>query len=333
MAIFSETNLPRYNAEDLPGTTKKLYNFCREMQEMLLFVLQNLDADNIEGYEEIFNRLTGAEGAVSVLEQTAESITAQVRKGEEKLSELQVTADGISARVQDTEKGVSELRQTAEGLSARVGDNAGDIAALQLTAQGFESRVSSAEGSISSLKQTAQGLESRVSDAEGGISQVKQTAKGLETRVSSAEGSISQVRQTANGLESTVSDLDGKYTSIKQTVDSIDIEGEINTFFQNGAAKITFVDDRNVDVGEISGFSEEMQVWGNNALTVTSAGITEVRGGDSVTISCPNDDINIEGGDEGTKIWVSGSRYWTFSTSGIYYCNKNGEHLRSVSLV
>ena len=204
MAIFSETNLPRYNAEDLPGTTKKLYNFCREMQEMLLFVLQNLDADNIEGYEEIFNRLQGAEGAVSVLEQTAESITAQVRQGEEKLAELQVTADGISSRVQDTEKGVSELRQTAEGLAARVGDNAGNISALQ---------------------QTAQGLTSRVQDTEGSISTLQQTATGLENRVSNAEGSISQVSQTAAGLQSTVSSLDGKYTSLKQTVDGFNFDG------------------------------------------------------------------------------------------------------------
>ena len=53
--------------------------------------------------------------------------------------------------------------------------------------------------------------------------------------------------------------------------------------------------------------------------------LLEYRGYDSAGIALL--------GDEGTKIWVSGSRYWTFSTSGIYYCNKNGEHLRSVSLV
>ncbi len=219
MAIFSETNLPRYNAEDLPGTTKKLYNFCREMQEMLLFVLQNLDADNIEGYEEIFNRLTNSEGAVSVLEQTAESITAQVRQGEEKLAELQVAADGISSRVQDTEKGVSELRQTAEGLAARVGDNAGNISALQ---------------------QTAQGLTSRVQDTEGSISTLQQTATGLENRVSNAEGSISQVSQTAAGLQSTVSSLDGKYTSLKQTVDGFNFDGLVtfNDLLKSGKTEI-----------------------------------------------------------------------------------------------
>ncbi|RKJ79171.1 hypothetical protein D7X33_08490 [Butyricicoccus sp. 1XD8-22] len=250
MAIFSETNLPRYNAEDLPGTTKKLYNFCREMQEMLLFVLANLDADNIEGYEEIFNRLTNSEGAVSVLEQTAESITAQVRQGEEKLAELQVTADGISSRVQDTEKGVSELRQTAEGLAARVGDNAGNISALQQTAQGLTSRVQDTEGSISTLQQTATGLENRVSNAEGSISSLKQTAQGLESRVSDAEGSISQVKQTANGLQSTVSDLNGKYTSLSQTVDSIGIEGLV-TFAALSGDGTSEINGGNITTGNI----------------------------------------------------------------------------------
>lgn len=324
MAIFSETNLPRYNAEDLPGTTKKLYNFCREMQEMLLFVLANLDADNIEGYEEIFNRLTNSEGAVSVLRQTAGEIAAQVRQGEEKLAELQVTADGISSRVQDTEKGVSELRQTAEGLAARVGDNAGDIAALQLTAQGFETRVSSAEGSISSLKQTAQGLESRVSDAEGSISQVKQTAKGLETRVSSAEGSISQVKQTAKGLESTVSDLNGKYTSIKQTVDSIDIEGTVNLMVRDGFAEFLIVDNRGRTAGALTSDGRILAIGGEQGIFMNggTGGVSIVSG----------DVIALGNSPEEVQIWVSSRRYWTFSTSGIYYCDEDGSRLNSVML-
>ena len=59
MAYFSEIQLPRFDAGDQLGTLKKLYNVVRELQEMLQFVLANLDGDNIEGYKEIFNRLEG----------------------------------------------------------------------------------------------------------------------------------------------------------------------------------------------------------------------------------------------------------------------------------
>ncbi|NBI84590.1 hypothetical protein D3Z48_21640 [Clostridiaceae bacterium] len=217
-----------------------------------------------------------------MLEQTAESITAQVRQGEEKLAELQVAADGISSRVQDTEKGVSELRQTAEGLAARVGDNAGNISALQQTAQGFE------------------------------------------TRVSSAEGSISQVKQTANGLESTVSDLDGKYTSIKQTVDSIDIEGTVNLMVQDGFAEFLIVDNRGRTAGALTSDGRILAIGGEQGISMNggTGGVSIVSG----------DVIALGNSPEEVQIWVSSRRYWTFSTSGIYYCDEDGNRLNSVML-
>lgn len=45
MAVYSEIQMTRYNAENLPDTTKKLYNTGRELQEMLQFVLSNLDGE------------------------------------------------------------------------------------------------------------------------------------------------------------------------------------------------------------------------------------------------------------------------------------------------
>ena len=43
-------------------------------------------ANNIEGYEEIFNRLEGADEAIFILKQTADEISAQVRKGAGQIS-------------------------------------------------------------------------------------------------------------------------------------------------------------------------------------------------------------------------------------------------------
>ena len=230
MAVYSEVQMPRFDAENLPDTTKKLYNVVRELQEMLQFVLSNLDGDNIEGYEEIFNRLEGADGAISILKQTADEITAQVRKGTEQIAELTVKADGITQRVSDNEQGIAELKVTAAGISQRVADT---------------------EGNLSSLQQTANGLTSRVSSAEGSISSIQQTANSLSSRVSSAEGNISSIQQTANGLSSTVSDLSGKYTSIKQTVDSINLTGVV-TFNDLETSGHTDINGDNITTGQIS---------------------------------------------------------------------------------
>ncbi len=229
MAYFSEIQLPRFDAGDQLGTLKKLYNVVRELQEMLQFVLANLDGDNIEGYKEIFNRLEGADGAVSLLKQTAEEISAQVRRGAGQIADLIVRADGITQRVQDTEKGVGELKVTADGISQRVADNAGNITSLQTTA------------SV---------LAGRVSDAEGNISSLHMTASGLKSQVSNVEGSLSTVQQTASSLTSTVSDLNGKYTSIKQTVDSIGLEGVVTFTDLEKKGKST-INGGNISTGNI----------------------------------------------------------------------------------
>ena len=234
----------------MPGTVKKLYNFCRELQEMLQFVLSNLDGDNIEGYEEIFNRLTDADVNISILKQTADEILMQVRHNDDQIGELSVRADGITARVQDNEKGIAQLKITADGISSQVADNQKNISSVTQTASSLTTRIINAEGDISTLEQTAKGLTSRVSNAEGGISTLEQTASGLASRVTSAEGNISTVTQTAKGLTSTVSDLSGKYSSLKQTVDGFDFDGLV-TFNDLERSGRTEINGDNITTGTI----------------------------------------------------------------------------------
>lgn len=272
MAYFAENSLPRFQADDLTGTVRRLYSFCQELQETLQFVLSNLDGDNIEGYHEIFNRLEGADGSISTLKQTADEISAQVRNGSQALGELSVRADQISARVQDAEKGVSELKITANSISQRVGDHDGNISSLQQTASGLTSRVSSAEGNLSSLQQTARGLAARITSAEGDLSSINLTAKGiaarvtsaegdlaalnltansLSSRISNAEGSISTVRQTASGLVSTVSDLSGRYSELQQTVDGFDFTGMV-TFTDLRRSGSSTINGDNITTGTVA---------------------------------------------------------------------------------
>lgn len=204
MAVFTPDNMPKFNEGDLTGTVRKLYSFTRELQDQLAFVLMSLDGDNVEGYEEIFNRLQDSEGNISLLNQTAGEISAMVSRNNEKIASIEVTAEGISSRVTDVETGQSTLEQRADGFDASIVSIEGDVTTINTTIGGIQSTVASHDGSISSLQQTA---------------------GSLTTRVGNAEGSITNLTQTANGLSTTVSDLSGKYTSLKQTVDGFDFTG------------------------------------------------------------------------------------------------------------
>ena len=204
MAVFQPDTMPSYRSEDLPGTTRKLYNFVRELQDQLAFVLMSLDGDNIEGYEEIFNRLRDSEGNISQIVQTAQEIRAMVSQNGEKIASLGLTAEGISARVSDVEIGQSTLEQRADG---------------------FQASISSLDGGMTAMRATVQGIQTTVADQGGAISTLEQTASSLTSRVSNAEGKITTVQQTASGLTMQVSDLSGKYTSLKQTVDGFDFTG------------------------------------------------------------------------------------------------------------
>ena len=325
MAYFSEINLPRFREEDLPGTTKKLYNVVRELQEMLQFVLSNLDGDNIERYEEIFNRLEGADGAVSILKQTADQIYMEVRKNTDQIASLDIRADGITQRVTDVEKGVGELKVTADQISARVADNEGNIGSLTVTAKGLESRVQDTEGNVSVLQQTAKGLESRVSDAEGGLSSLEQTAERISSRVSDAETGLSSITQTAGEISSTVSDLNGKYTSLKQTVDGFDVEGDVNMIMSEGFAQVKFKDEDGTPCGTISGSENRvLAVGGDRGLSL--------NGGRGDVIVNSGGNICLGGGDGEVMIMVSSGRYWSFTGSGIYYYDRDGTRRNSVVL-
>lgn len=321
MAYFSEINLPRFREEDLPGTTKKLYNVVRELQEMLQFVLSNLDGDNIERYEEIFNRLEGADGAISILKQTANEITAEVRKNADKIASLTITADGITQRVSDAEKGLAEIRITADGIAQRVGDNEGNIASLQQTAKGLTSRVSNAEGELSTLEQTARGLSSRVSSAESDLSSLEQTARSIETRVSSAETGLSSVRQTATEIRTTVTDLDGKYSSLKQTVDGFDFTGVV-TFEDLRTKRGSVINGSNITTGTIA--LERLELENEYGYITMGRGSTGYHSTRGILVAGPpvddldeyrnhfmasNEGVRITGEDMfGTEsIWLDGS--------------------------
>lgn len=336
MATFQNDAVPKYRENDIPKTVKDLRNYTFNLSEQMMFLFSNLDEDNVPELAEIKKRLTDAEGNITNIVIDATGIAAQVKDNADNIASLQLTAQGLAARITTAEGNISTLELTAESLTTRIMDAEGNISTLQQTASSLTSQIGDANANISNLQQTASSLSTQISNAQGDISSLEQTANRLTTRVSNAEGDISSLTQTADGLESTVSDLDGKYTSIKQTVDSIDIAGEVNTYLQNGIASINFVYN-DYDVASLTAMSRShFEIWAADLLYL--GGGSEIQlyaGGGDLTIESPGhsviinagDFIDIDAGDECTRIWVSGSRYWTFGRGGVYYCEDDGTYL------
>ena len=337
MATFQNDAVPKYRENDIPKTVKDLRNYTFNLSEQMMFLFSNLDEDNVPELAEIKKRLTDAEGNITNIVVDATGIAAQVKDNEDNIASLQLTAQGLAARITTAEGDISTLELTAQSLTTRIMDAEGNISTLQQTASSLTSQIGDANANISTLQQTASSLSSQISNAQGDISSLEQTASRLTTRVSNAEGDISSLTQTADGLESTVSDLDGKYTSIKQTVDSIDIAGEVNTYLQNGIASINFKYDEEYDVASFTASGRDnFEIWALGLLYLGGADEIQLyAGGGDLTIESPGhsviinagDFIDIDAGDECTRIWVSGSRYWTFGRSGVYYCEDDGTYV------
>lgn len=336
MATFQNDAVPKYRENDIPKTVKDLRNYTFNLSEQMMFLFSNLDEDNVPELAEIKKRLTDAEGNITNIVIDATGIAAQVKDNADNIASLQLTAQGLAARITTAEGDISTLELTAESLTTRIMDAEGNISTLQQTASSLTSQIGDANANISNLQQTASSLSTQISNAQGDISSLEQTANRLTTRVSNAEGDISSLTQTADGLESTVSDLNGKYTSIKQTVDSIDIEGTVNNILQNGFASINFVYN-DYDVASLTAMSRShFEIWAADLLYL--GGGSEIQlyaGGGDLTIESPGysviinagDFIDIDAGDECTRIWVSSSRYWTFGRGGVYYCEDDGTYL------
>lgn len=183
-------------------------------------------------------------------------------------------------------------------------------------------------------------IAAQIADVNGNMSQLALTAEGLAVRVENAEGSVAQLQLTTDGLDSTVGELGGKYTKLQQTVDGFDIVGDINNILDDGVAQVNFIFD-NEKVGTIAqNGSYTMIMQSNGELLFTAKdGDIQLNSDDNTSINAygdvdiSGDVISLDAGNKGVQIWVSSSRYWTFSTGGIYYCESDGTVLSHVSLV
>ena len=253
MANLSQLQMPSIDTGQLSGKDgKKIKSYLFQIQEMLRYALNDIDADNLseelrskiesgglsseisQALDAITLRVTGLDDAQAELKLTAEGLTSQVEAQGGRISTLEQTATSITARVETAEGDITTLEQTATSLTGRIESAEGDINTLTATATGLEGRIESAEGSITTLTATADGLSTRVESAEGNITSLTQTAEGFGTRIETAEGDISSLQQTASGLTSRIETAEGDVTELQQTAGSLtgrieSAEGDITT--------------------------------------------------------------------------------------------------------
>ena len=303
MANLSQLQMPSIDTGQLSGKDgKKIKSYLFQIQEMLRYALNDIDADNLseelrskiesgglsseisQALDAITLRVTGLDDAQAELKLTAEGLTSQVEAQGGRISTLEQTATSITARVETAEGDITTLEQTATSLTGRIESAEGDINTLTATATGLEGRIESAEGSITTLTATADGLSTRVESAEGNITSLTQTAEGFGTRIETAEGDISSLQQTASGLTSRIETAEGDVTELQQTAGSLtgrieSAEGDITTLTATANGLSTRVESAEGNITSLTQTADSLKTRVESAegdittLTATAEGL------------------------------------------------------------
>lgn len=119
----------------------------------------------------------------------------------------------------------------------------------------------------------------------------------------------------------TAGTISSKYLDVSEAIENTmsDGVGEICFTYGNRTVAQIFAQDRSC-----------VSFNSNEDTQINSGGDLWIDAYDNINISGKYIDIQPE---RDIRIWASSKRYWTFSTSGIYYCESDGTHLRSVELV
>ncbi len=136
---------------------------------------------NLISTNEVFlSRIEDAEGNISILEQTSNSISSTV------ISHTQ-TIDGMQINISQIEQTATQISSTVAQHTLDINGLSTDYSSIVQTVNSISSTVSSHTGSISTLQQTANSLTSRVSSAEGNISTIRQTSDAIALAVNNSK--------------------------------------------------------------------------------------------------------------------------------------------------
>lgn len=278
-----EQSLPR--TDDKRGLGERvdsIYGYLFQLIELLRYTLDNLGADNFNDKE-----LSDLSDLIS------EPIYKRVEDAEGNISEIAHTSDSILARLSNAEGNISSLTLTAEMNSSRLSDAEGNISSLTQTSSSLSSRITSAEGDISNLTQTASSLTSRISNAEGEVSSLSQTVGSFSSRISNTEGEVSSLYQTVNGTVLTVTNGESSST-IALVRDGVAVSsGEISfsgfvTFSDLSESGRTTINGDNITTGTINVDlikpNNGIYVGFSNAISAPSMHTSQYALGENATI-------------------------------------------------
>jgi hypothetical protein len=221
--------------------------------------------------------------------------------------------------------------QITEPVYGEIRDANGNIAQLAVTADTIAARMENVAGDVSLVQQQANNITLAVSGLSDDLTGVKSTMVTVDkngmivntdedtTFISGA--TIKTGTITADHLQA------GTFEAILES-------GNITSYDLKSSAGKTY--------GQfmMSGSNNDVHVGSLNKsdLYVTAAGDLYINGA-SIELQADttvDGDLKLSNGDvdvhSDLKVWVSSTRYWSFDSSGIHYCDKDGNKLNHVAL-
>lgn len=142
-----------------------------------------IDPSITEALENAMETLDSAEIALAEAATRLATAEEAIRNLDGDVSLLQQTASQITADVANAQGEISTLKQTASSLQTAITNAQGDISTLKQTASSLTTAVSNLNGDVSSLWQQASSITTTVSNIDGRVTQLEQTATGVAIKL------------------------------------------------------------------------------------------------------------------------------------------------------
>ena len=303
---------------------KSLSNHVFMLEEKLRYTLRNLDVTN-------FNDLGLARyenGRLQIYTEAVEIQTEKLRvefgkETDEIHALISATADELLAEIEDVEGNYTTLKATVNGLTTRVGNVEGNYSSLTQTVNGIQSTVRSHTTSINNQAATNTSLQS----------QITQTANKISAVVSAVDDSSGNV--TAASI---VAAINGAASTVKISADHITLTGVVTVQDLAGNGTVEINAGNIAAGGTISGVGLESTgsyYWqqvriADGQIYLYSGALYDNSYGEIMLYSSST--LHLQSWDGYVRIYPGTTAYWEFRSSGIFWCDQDGNVMNSVAL-
>lgn len=183
-------------AEKIESVASRTESINGELKETKTIVTQTAD-----GIKSLATKEELAGTKTSILEQTAESISALVKNDEGMQSQINQQANKISTLVSNDEGMQSQINQQANQISTLVKSDEGMQSQINQQANSIQTLVDNGNGMQSQINQHANQISALVTSDEGMRSQINQQATSIQTLVDNGKDMQSQINQQAGQID------------------------------------------------------------------------------------------------------------------------------------